>query len=205
MAVRLRAVGLAAATAALTCAVASCSDNTSPSHGAPAQRAVPVPNAPPCRVPTPRDIASLAQSSAFVLEATISGNTVDTARTLGTGQNALELEETPITGVKVLSRTSATTAVPTSITGEGFSWGHLLKPGRYVLFLLSNGEPTMGMYGIIDISGATVARRCPNYSVPGTWLEGTGAPLTVASFEAELPRSLPPTSGPAPDAAPASS
>lgn len=140
--------------------------------------------------PTATDVQNLATQSAIVIEASITPNATATARHLATGSSALALDETPVTAVKVLAN-RANTPTPTAITGTGFSWSHTLEPGRYVFFLLPDDQPTMGMYGIFNISGTSVVRRCPNYQTPGTYRTATGAPLSVASFEALIPRQLP--------------
>jgi hypothetical protein len=145
--------------------------------------------------PTASDFAALASESNVVVEATI-GTDAASKIELGTGSSALTVYQTPLTAVKVLSHlpnVSAQSAAPAAINGAGFSWSDALVPGRYVLFVLANGEPTEGLYGIFDISAGTLSRRCPNYQDPSHPLTATGTPPAVAVAEAEIPPIIQPT------------
>lgn len=170
-------------------ASAGCSANHATANASSTHRVIPLPTQRPCVVPSASDLAALASESSVVVEATI-GTAAASKMDLGTGSSALTVYQTPLSAVKVLSHApnlSAQAAAPTAINGVGFSWSDTLAPGRYLLFVLANGEPTEGFYGIFDISAGTLSRHCPNYQDPDHPLAAKGTPPSVAVAEGEIP------------------
>lgn len=185
--------------AAIAVAAASCASTAHP-----VRRALPVPTQKPCVAPSAADLSDLASQSGVVVEATIGSGAAATTQ-VGSGSDAVTINSTPLTAVKVLARpsnVSAQAVVPTSMVGAGFSWSEFLSPGRYLLFLLSNGEPTQGFYGIFRIDSGSLARQCPNYQDPVHPLTATGTQPAVAVAESEIPTVL--SDGPDAPATPSS-
>jgi hypothetical protein len=197
MAMTRRAL-VASALVLTTATLVGCAEHHANVNAVSTHRAIPLPTQKPCVAPTASDFAALASESSAVVEATI-GNGAANKMELGTGSSALTVYQTPLTAVKVLSRlpkVSVQAAAPTAINGVGFSWSDTLAPGRYLLFVLANGEPTEGLYGIFDITDGTLSRRCPNYRDPDHPLMAKGTPPAVSVAEAEIPTTIEPVAVP---------
>lgn len=197
------ALGIVSAATVIVATLGACDSRPQATgSGATFRQPVPIPTAPSCRTPTTADMSALLADTDIIVEGTIQSNAKTLTKVLGTGTHEVTLGATPITGVKVLATEPGTTyPTPTAIYGVGFNWYHVLTPGRYIFFLLADGRPVMGLYGIFNISGSVATRRCPNYQSPGAFVSATGAPLSVAGFESRIPRTLQPHLPPTPKTA----